>query len=283
MRHAVALAAAAEGLLTFMDMLVKSMTERYPTFEITFLRFAFGSMWALAVVAWLRPAWPSRDAVLFNGTRSILVVITATSFFFALSKLPLADAVALSFLSPLFMALFGALWLGETIDRRIGLALASGFAGMALIAAGKVGGGTYTNEAWLGVAACLVSTLAYAMAIVILRARAQRDEIPIILLFQSIGPALMLALPAAWVWVTPTWQDLAVFALVGAIGTTGHFMLARAFARVEAARLAPIHYTCLVWGVAFGYIAFGDVPGLATLAGAALIVAGTLAAQRSGK
>jgi S-adenosylmethionine uptake transporter len=281
MRHAVLLAAAGEGVLTFMDMLVKGATERYPTFEIAFLRFAFGSVFALMLAAALRPGWPTRDGVIYNGTRSVLVVITATSFFFALSRLPLADAIALSFLSPLFMAVFGALLLGETIDRRIGMALAAGFVGMLCIAAGKVGAGGYAGEAWQGVLACIVSAVTYASAIVLLRARAQRDPVAIILLFQSIGPALMLALPAALVWVEPTPADLALFVAVGAIGTIGHYMLALAFARAEAARLAPVHYTTLVWGTLFGYLAFGDVPGLATLIGAALIVAATLATQRS--
>jgi S-adenosylmethionine uptake transporter len=279
-RRAVVFAAIGEGVFTVMDMLIKSVATRIPTFEIAFLRFAFGLIWALLLVAILRPGWPNRETIVFNASRSVLVAITATSFFFALSKLPLADAIALSFLSPVFMALFGVLWLGERVDERIALALAAGFAGMLLIASGKFGGGDYAKwDAWLGVGACLVSAVTYAMAIVILRARAQRDPVPTILLFQNVGPALLLALPAASVWVAPTTSDLALFALIGAIGTGAHVLLALAFSRIEAARLAPIHYTTLVWGIVFGYGAFGDLPGAATLLGASLIVAGTLVAQ----
>lgn len=282
MRRAVLLAAAGEGVLTFMDMLIKAASARYPTFEIAFLRFACGSLFALALVAVLRPGWPTRDAVVYNGTRSVLVVITATAFFFALGRLPLADAIALSFLSPLFMALLGALLLGETIDRRVGLALGAGFLGMVLIAGSKVGATDYSAEAWQGVAACLVSAITYAFSIVLLRARAQHDPFAIILTFQTIAPALMLAVPAALVWVPPTPADVALFLVVGAIGTCGHYMLALALARVEAARLAPAHYTTLVWGTLLGYLAFGDVPGIATLVGAILIVAATLITQRPG-
>jgi S-adenosylmethionine uptake transporter len=280
-RRAVVFAAIGEGVLTFMDMLIKSIATRLLIFEIAFLRFAFGLIWALLLVAILRPGWPGRETIVFNTGRSVLVAITATSFFFALSKLPLADAIALSFLSPVFMALFGVLWLRERIDDRIVLALVTGFAGMLLIASGKFGGGDYAKwDAWLGVGACLVSAVTYAMTIAILRARAQRDPIPTILLFQNAGPALLLALPAAHVWVAPTPSDLALFALIGAIGTGGHVLLAFAFSRIEAARLAPIHYTTLVWGIVFGYVAFGDLPGMTTLLGASLIVAGTLITQR---
>ena len=113
-----------------------------------------------------------------------------------------------------------------------------------------------------------------------LRHRATRDPLAQIILFQNVGPALLLALPALWTWTTPTFDDLVQFAVIGTIGVVAHTMLAHAFARIEAARLAPVGYVTLVWGVVFGFLFFAEVPGLATLAGAALIVVGTLFAQR---
>ena len=68
--------------------------------------------------------------------------------------------------------------------------------------------------------------------------------------------------------------------MLGIIGVTAHTMLAHAFARVEAAQLAPVGYVTLVWGVLFGFLFFAEVPGLTTLAGAVLIVLGTLISQR---
>ena len=120
----------------------------------------------------------------------------------------------------------------------------------------------------------------YALNIILLRYRATRDPLPQIILFQNLGPALILALPAFWVWTTPTPIDLAQFAILGTIGVIAHTMLAHAFARIEAARLAPVGYVTLVWGVLFGFVFFAEVPGLATLAGAGLIVVGTLVTQR---
>jgi S-adenosylmethionine uptake transporter len=70
---------------------------------------------------------------------AVLGVLTATSFFFALSLLPLADAIALSFISPAITALMGAMILGERLDWRIAVALAAGFLGMLLIVGGKDG------------------------------------------------------------------------------------------------------------------------------------------------
>lgn len=280
MMHAVLLAVVADGLLSLMDALVKSVTSRYPTFEIAFLRFASGSIWASLLLAVTQPGWPARETIIYNGTRSILVVITGVTFFYALSQLPLADTVALSFLSPMFIALFGGLILRERVDGRIALALAIGLAGMLLIAGGKIGGGTYESGAILGVAACLISAVSYAMALVLLRARAQRDPLPMIVFFQNLGPMFLLTPAAMLVWVTPTAGDLGLFVILGLLGVAGHYLLALAFARAEAARLAPIQYTSLVWAVVFGYLFFGEVPGLSTWLGAGLIVLGTIFTQR---
>lgn len=276
----VLLAVAAEGLLTLMDAMIKVLSARYPTLQIAFLRFGFGMIGAAIYAAWARPGWPTREAVVFNGLRAVLIVVVATTFFFGLGRLPLADAIALGFISPVLTALFGALLLGERLDWRIGVALLAGFAGMLLIVGSSLGSSSWSDEALIGAAAVLVSAIGYALNIIVLRHRATRDPLPQIILFQNLGPAMILAVPVLWVWTEPSLADLGLFAVLGTLGVTAHTMLAHAFARVEAARLAPVGYTTLVWGVLFGFLFFAEVPGLATLAGALLIVLGTLVTQR---
>jgi drug/metabolite transporter (DMT)-like permease len=276
----VVLAIAAEGLLTLMDAMIKSLSPRYPTFEITFLRYAFGMIGAVVYAMWKRPGWPTRDAAVHNGLRAGVIVLTATSFFYALSLLPLADAIAMSFISPVLTALMGALILGERLDWRIGVALAAGFLGMLLIVGGKLGSAGLGPEVLIGAAAVLFSAVGYSLNVIMLRHRATRDPLAQIILFQNVGPGLILLVPAIWVWVTPTLADLVQFAILGTIGVVAHTMLAHAFARIEAARLAPIGYVTLIWGVLLGFLFFGEIPGLATFAGAALIVVGTLITQR---
>lgn len=273
-------AIAAEALLTLMDALIKGLTARYPTFEITFLRFAFGTLWATLLVAYFRPGWPSAETLRANASRSLLVVVTATCFFFALGQLPLAETVALSFLSPVLMALFGGLILNEKLDRAIGLALVAGLAGMLLIVGARLGASDYQPGALWGVAAICVSTVSYALNIIVLRTRAQRDPALTIVWFQSACPTVLLLIPALWVWSPVSTADLAIFTLVGALGVAGHYLLAMAFARAEAARLAPLHYTTLIWGILFGYVMFQELPTTATLAGATLIAIGAWIAQR---
>ena len=277
--QAALLMLTAEALLTLMDAIIKGLSAGYPTLEIAFLRFGFGALWATLLLFVVRPGWPSKETVQAHLSRSVLVVITASCFFFALGRLPLAETVALSFLSPMLMVVFGGFFLNERLDRSIGIALAAGFGGMLLIVGSRLGETSYQPGALAGVAALLVSTVTYALNIVVLRRRAQRDPPLTIGWFQSAVPALILLVPAALVWASPNVADLGLFALVGGLGVAGHYLLAMAFARAEAARLAPLQYSTLVWGTLFGYLLYAEVPTAATLAGALLIVAGARIAQ----
>jgi drug/metabolite transporter (DMT)-like permease len=276
----VGLAIIAEGLLTLMDAMIKSLAPHYSAIEIAFLRYAFGMIGAVVYAFATRPGWPSGEAAIYNGVRAVLIVFTATTFFFALGKLSLADAIAMSFISPALTAVLGVLLLSERLDWRIMIGLVGGFLGMLLIVGGKLGGAGLDRGVLLGAIAVLLSAIGYSLNVIMLRHRATRDPLAQIILFQNVGPALILALPALWVWSTPPIADLVQFAVLGTIGVIAHTMLAHAFARVEAARLAPVGYVTLVWGVLFGFLFFAEVPSLATLMGAALIVVGTLLAQR---
>lgn len=272
-------AAGAIFVLSLMDAVIKHLAARYPVFQVTFLRFAFGLLVALGALAAARPGLPSRETVIANAGRAALAVVTATTFFFALSELPLAEALVLTFLSPLFVALFGALMLGERPDRRILAALVAGFAGVLVVASDQLGeGGPARSLA--GVAAALVSAVCYAFGLVLLRARAQRDPMTYIVFFQNLGPALILAAPAYAVWRAPSSADLALFALIGLLGVGGHFLLTSAFARAAAARLAALEYTALIWAALLGYLFFAEIPTLGTAVGAVLIVAGAIVASR---
>jgi S-adenosylmethionine uptake transporter len=276
----VVLAAVAIGVLTMMDGVIKEASSRYPTFQVAFLRFVFGAVISLAVAILMRPGWPSLETVRANALRSVLVAATGVLFFYALSVLPLADAIGVSFASPFFVVLFGVLLLGERLDRRIWVAMGLGVLGMLVILGGQIGQSTYSDRAWLGAAAAIGSTLTYALSMVLLRARAQKDDIVIIVLMHSLGPAVILLAPASLVWISPDAGDLLLFVAMGALGFIGHFALATAFARAEAARLAPVEYTALVWGTLIGFAAFGELPGLMTVLGTVLIVVGTILNSR---
>lgn len=277
--HPAVLAILGIGVLSGMDALIKVVGARYPTFQLVFLRFSLGFVVAAAVWLWTRPPLPTREAVKVNTLRGFIGLATATSFFYALQTLPLAETIAFSFLSPLFLAGFGALLLGETLGRGILVGLVVGFAGMVVMVFGHGTGGTSILPV-LGVAAAVGSAITYALSLVLLRQRARQDALPTIVAFQHIVPSIMMVIPAMIVWVTPNAGDLAIFGLIAIMGVIGHLLMGMAFRRAEASRLAITEYSALLYATALGFIFFDEIPGLATLAGTILIVIGTLLAMR---
>lgn len=273
-------AVAGIAVLSAMDAVIKGLSAHYPTFQVALMRFAFGSLMAIAVAAATRPGWPSRETVVANGMRSVVAVLTASTFFYALGQLPLAETLVLSFLAPSFVALLGLVILREPVGLRIVGALAVGFAGTLIVAFG--GGEAAGARSLTGVAAALASAVFYALSVVLLRQRAQRDRFMHIVLFQNLGPLLLISPFGLAVWQTPALPHLAWAFVMGILGVAGHILMASAFAKAEAARLAPLEYTALIWAALLGYGVFGEIPTPATAIGGTLIVGAALLTSKRG-
>lgn len=266
------------ALLTAMDAVIKAQMQQHPFLLALFMRFAMGAVCALIVVAVMRPPIPTRASVIGNSIRIPIVVLTAGSFFYSVSVLPLAEALTLSFLAPVFVAVLGGLILKERLDGRILQALGFGLAGMLVMVWPRLQGGVTGAE--LGVAAALFSAISYAFNLILLRRIALREHPAIIVLFQNAGPALCLAWPAYLVFQPMSGGDLLAYLGGGALGVAGHLLLTSAYARAPASRLAPIEYTALIWASLLGWTVFGEAPLWTTYAGALLIIAGAVAVSR---
>ncbi|AZO78456.1 MULTISPECIES: DMT family transporter [unclassified Bosea (in: a-proteobacteria)] len=271
-------AAFGIALLTAMDAVIKAQMQQHPFLLALFMRFAMGGLCAVVVLAFLRPAFPTRASLIGNMVRVPVVILTAGSFFYSVSVLPLAEALTLSFLAPVFVALLGALILKERLDGRILQALGFGLAGMLVMVWPRLQGGVTGAE--LGVAAALFSAISYAFNLILLRRIAVKEHPAIIVLFQNAGPALCLAWPAYFVFLPMSGGDLLAYLFAGALGVAGHLSLTLAFARAPASRLAPIEYTALIWASLLGWFVFSEAPLWTTYAGALLIVAGAFAVSR---
>jgi drug/metabolite transporter (DMT)-like permease len=266
------------ALLTVMDAVIKAQMQQHPFILALFMRFAAGGLCALIVLALARPAFPTRESLIGNTLRIPLVVLTAGSFFYSISQLPLAEALTLSFLAPVFVALLGSLLLKEKLDSRIFQALGFGLAGMLVMVWPRLQGGVTGAE--LGVAAALFSAVSYAFNLILLRRIAVKEHPAVIVAFQTCGPALCLAIPAWFAFMPMTARDLFVYLCAGMLGVAGHLTLTSAFARAPASRLAPIEYTALIWASLLGFAFFDEIPLWTTYAGALLIVAGAIAVSR---
>jgi S-adenosylmethionine uptake transporter len=277
--QAVLVAIGGIGLLSLMDAAVKEVANTIPTWEIVFLRYVFGVTFALPMFLADQGRLPSWDVLRAHLWRAVAVVITATTFFYALGALPLAVTLALSFTSPIMIALLARVGLGERAGVGVVAAIAVGFLGVLTVLAGEIqrsGTGTL-----LGILAATTAAASYAVAMVSLKARAMRDPLATIVFLQN-GFAMVLIAPfAAAVWTPPSFGQLGWFALIGLLGTAGHIALAWAYRHADASRLGAIEYTAFLWAVALGFVFFGEVPSPATLAGATLIIAGAFLAVRA--
>ena len=272
------------AMLCVMDGLIKSLSERLPLPQIVFLRYGIGLFVVGALLLAIRPPRPSLASVRANLVRSLVVVGTATTFFYALAVLPLAEAVALSFCSPIFTALLGALLLGEPVSGRVAGAIGLGFGGMLVMtfAGGGGGDGGAAARPLLGVLAALGSAVFYALSTVLLRARAKADSVPVIVAFQHLAPTVIFALPAWLAWRAIAPGDMLLVLSLGMLGSLGHFVLAGAYAKAPAAKLSVLEYTALIWAAGIGYVVFAETPTAATLLGAALIAAGAAVTSTKG-
>jgi len=277
---ALALAAAALAAASFigMDGTAKWLGERYGTTQVTFLRFFFGTLYAVPLWLWWRTPLPSRSQWRWHLLRSGLLLVALLTWFHALKTLPLVQAVGIGYTAPLFISLLAMGALGERPSRWIWVAMALAVAGVAVGLWPEVVAtdGSGSEVRLWGMAAAGASALAYAGVMVVARHQARHGALWTIVLVQNMVPTLVLAVPLWWLWQPMQASDLPVLLLMGAFATIGLLAINWAYSHVEASRAAPIEYTGLVWAALLGWLVFGEMPTAWSLASAALIVFGCL-------
>jgi S-adenosylmethionine uptake transporter len=265
-----------------MDATIKSLAPHYPTLQLTTLRFVSGAVFAWLLWSWFRTPMPRRRQWGSHLLRSALLLACLSTYFHSLTLLPLAQAVAMTYLAPICVALLAIVLLKERPTRWLWIALALGGAGVAvsmgppLLAALRGATAPGAERQLEGLLAAGGSALAFSGVIVLARQQAQRDALWTILVVQNTLPLLVLGPLAAAVWQPVLASDLPRIVLVGAFATAGLLALTWAFTHIEASRAAPLEYTSFVWAAGLGYTLFGEVPSAATWLSAGLIVGGCL-------
>ena len=271
-------AALATFSFVCMDAVIKLMAARYGALQLSFFRFAGGSVFALSLWAWQRSKLPGRAAWRLHIVRSLFLLVSLVGYFHALTLLPLAQTVTISYLAPIFVSVLAVPFLNERPSGSIWLALAFGLAGVVISVLPELRGGPagVSTARLLGMASAAAAALSFSCVMLLARRQSSRDSIWTILLLQTVLPMLLLAAPAAWTWNPMPTSDLALILLAGGLGTLGLLCLTHALKHLEASRVAPLEYSSFVWAAGLGYLLFNEVPTFATAASAALIVAGCL-------
>ena len=274
--------AVAAGIAAFsaMDALMKSASIQAGVYAALLLRCVLGA--ALMLPIWLKLVRkrPIAAAMRVHVQRSVVVAIMALLFFYGLVRVPIAEAIALSFIAPLIALYFAALILGETIRPRALFASLMGLAGVAVIAAARFGEGRFEPDAVRGVAAVLTSAVLYALNLVLQRRQAQLASPIEIAFVQNLFVSLTLLIGAPWFLAWPEAAALKDIAIGAVLANMALLVLSWGYAREEAQALIPIEYTGFLWAALFGWLWFDERLGLPTVAGAILIVIGCWIAAR---
>lgn len=261
----------AVTVMGFQDVLVKLLGGQVPVLEILFVR-SLVALPLMAVVA-RRTAGPRAlrtKRPLANALRGLFMTGGYTSFYLAITKLPLADAVALAFSAPLFITALAVPILGEKVGIRRWSAVVVGFIGVLVMV--KPGFGTFHPAMLFSV----VSAVSYACAIMVSRRMGAEEPGATMGFYTTLTFLTVSALAMPFLWVTPSGSALLLMAICGLIATAGHYYIAESYRMAPASVVAPFDYTALVWAVLFGWLVWGDLPGPSIIAGVALVVGGGL-------
>ena len=267
---AILLVVSSVFCFTVLDTIMKFATQRYPLPVLIFARYAIQM---IAMLIWLGPSM--RFGLLHTQrlplqiVRALVVLLSSVFFVTALKALPLADATALNYSTPMIVVLLARIFLGERLTpMRIAFVIA-GAIGMLMI----VQPGTSVFRGAAGYA--LVAAVFYAGYQILTRLLA--GENPRVLLFYPaiVGTVVMAVAAPGFEWPQAMpWTHAALIIFGGLAGTLGHFLFILAFRHAPASSITPFTYMQLVWATLAGWIVNHHFPGPLTIAGM-LVIAGS--------
>lgn len=273
-------AAAGVGTFSLMDAAMKDLALSIGAYNAVMWRNCVGALLMGILFVGTRQKWPPVYLLKIHLWRSIVVAVMAVSFFWSLTKLPLAEAIGLSFIAPVIALYLAAVMLKETIGKEAIWASLAGLGGVAIILAGRLSGHYTMDHIW-GAAAVLFSAVVFAYNLILARRQAQVSGPIEIAFFQNLFVALTLGLAAPWFLQPIGMSDAPMVGASAALAVISLLLLSWAYARAEAQILIPVEYTAFVWAAFFGWLFFAEPVTLPVLLGTALIVGGSLIAARA--
>jgi drug/metabolite transporter (DMT)-like permease len=241
-----------------------------PLFEIILFRNAFAFV-PLGLYVWRTTGFEVlRTRRPFGHLARAMVGLTGMMCgFSAVQHLPLTEATAIQFASPLFMTALAALVLHEGVGWRRWAAVGVGFIGVLIMVHPEPG-----HMNLLGVALALGSALGSAGAMVAIRQITDTERGPTIVFYFTLAGTVLGLVGSAFHWVTPDPLTLAMLIAAGLVGGVGQLLLTEALRLAPVGVVAPFDYTQLIWATAFGFLIWSELPHLTTVVGA-LVVAGS--------
>jgi drug/metabolite transporter (DMT)-like permease len=253
------------------DVTAKYLSTSLPSIEIAWIRFL---VFALIMVPAMVPGSPlfalrtPRPGL--QLMRGVALLSSSLLFISGLRFLPIAEASATGFVSPLFVTALSIIFLAERVGLRRWLATAVGLIGVLIIL--RPGTSAFHPAAFFP----LVSALAWACTLIMTRMMSGRERAATTMTWSSITGVCVLSALVPLVWVAPSWKDILFGVFIGVASTAGQWIVVLAFRYADASVLAPFSYTQLLWVSILGFLVFGELPDIWTVTGAIFIVASGL-------
>jgi len=239
----------------------------YPFEQVVWARFAFNMGLVLALFARRLPAVARSRSYRLQIWRSTLLLVTAILFYMSLRTVPLADASALFYLSPVIVTALSMPILGEYVGPRRWAGVVISFCGALII----VRPGTEMMQPALLLALAAACTLALLQ--IATRQLSRYDSTLTSLFYTALVGALVMSAVVPFHWIAPDAWGWLLFCVLGFFGGASHYAMIKAFEAAPAPTIAPFIYSNLIWATAVGFLVFGDLPDGWTFLGATIIAA----------
>lgn len=253
-------------MFSFGDALGKFLVGTYSVGQLLWLRACAALVLLLPMIWQQRAAFFPLERPWLQLLRVVLSTIEVAAFFLATVYLPLADVITYYMACPIFVTALSGILLREKIGWRRWSAVLIGFCGV-LIALRP----SASSVSWPALIALAGST-SFAFLMLITRSLRATPDI-VLASTQFVGTFTLGALMAPFGWVAPSLSSLGMFALAGGISVSALMCVNRSLKLAPASVVVPYQYSMIAWAVMFGYVVFGDVPQVATVIGAAIIIA----------
>jgi len=265
-------------LFAAMSALVRQLGDVAPVGQMVFFRSAFAILPVVVIYA-LRGELASAVRTgrpLGQLGRGLLSVFGMFTNFSALTRLPLADATAISFASPLFTVALAAVILKERVRIYRWSAVLVGFVGVIVMLIPHFDAGHYAAAGAAATAAvgslfALTSAVCNAGTVIQTRRLTQSETTPSIVFYFSLVCAIAGALTLPFAWHTPTGSELAALISLGVLGGVAHIFLTESYRYATASVVAPFDYTSMLWALMLGYWLFGELPSALVYLGATIV------------
>lgn len=251
---------------SFMAIVRHVGAEMHPV-QAAFLRYALGLLFIMPVFLRMRVADFRAAQIRLHALRGFLHAFGVMAWFYAMSRIPIAEVTAIGFTAPVFAVIGAAIFLGEKIRLRRIVAVLVGLLGAVII----IRPGVAVIDP--GAIAMLIAAPIFSIADVVAKFLTRKESGPAVVAYLSVFVTLFTMIPAIWVWRAPTPEEWGLLTLTAFLATLGHLCMTQGFKVGEMSAIQPAKFLQLVWSALVGYLVFAEVPEIWTWIGAAVIVA----------